>query len=1326
MSSKSVRRLIKENKKEKKLWARKEKRTRGSSVSQSSLPSVDSSVVSLNGEDERHVEEKLNSANNQAREMKRTTDCNPPLRLSDVLESNPSDGVKPIQESFHTSHDYFNDDEDSIGLEDIGLQRKQPQDVPPSGRIPDHCHDDAMQDPVQFSAAIEATAAYFDNTSRAEVVNQVDHTSQSNDEEAKLEYDQKMKQQTREATAPSSSAVITQKRKHQRKQSVLLPTDAAQDPSWFAERGLMSRSSMKLMKKEMKNRLADIIDDDSLCSDITVPDDYVHDGSAEEGHQFSNCVIEEEKKIDDNMSSLTMSQHSGSRVSFRKRVSEIDGDDDSSLEEGKEQMHVTIQVPEKFVDDISKLDFDWKTSSRTIQRHWAKNGGGLDDDDDESSSDTDSDDVDIEEMERMCNASARSFETATTRGSSQRSRSILKRKMKRTSSVSSTSSKRVSWNASNNQILGGSTKLKADSAHHTASDSVLTSCLRSNTPLVENEVIKRPSDAVPNAAKESVMPKRAPSKDKETPAFSPSLQSGVGNMSSATTTSFGDGAEEGRNRAFAEVIQSVLESKSERRKVGLSPDEVNVLHKMVKRLSNTDSESDDSTTTTSTPLEEPNVLLEDKPVPVQTVKRNFNRAETLQVSNKSKTQAEMLAKVAREMSASLERSRSHRSKQLKSNGKVEIEDNTAHLVLDKQPLPKQAEKAAKRPPSTQPSLARKESPQEETAKITATKASRDTHNIPNDGMIARDVATNKKPTLQDLIGSNKRDDARSIDARSVMCLDPRSIADPEALSSSAQQQRQKSDVLRSQNDVTAHKMEVKQTRQVSKTNIDTHEDILTLGISNLSVIMLVNIYGRLREMSMLGHASVKLRDIDVNSHQRNSRLKELRRLHLLKPKDKNKGYLETTLTAGFIVRAAIDEYEMFESCSLLENGALSTVKKASMEYDATVVTDFKAWVAESLTKNFDGQCFENGSVMRDLVDSSLEVVWISDRHPDDVSYCICVNRMTSRVIVVFRGVEGVLRRVKDSKMMDYKNPLAKESGNTDTEFMQLRAAVAKNILTPRLDTKMSIVNEIADRFNKIRGELTGRDPCHLTICGHNLGGGLATVTGFYLACNKDLELASPIQIVTFASPRVGGKEFQRSFQHLEDTGRILYARFTNMNDMISLRPFWALSGPSWKFEDWYKVSNCVLTTYFSLFSVLNIFRPKIMTQHVGMHICLDTRSVLGFDLHYRRAIGLPDELWNLIKSYFCGNSKKSSILEYHRRLRFAKKQFSSQQKRLSKRKRKELITLEECYSLQETFTAFDGDVKGSTSSLLKLVIVAFFIVIEAGLLLRIMVSHGYT
>ena len=123
-----------------------------------------------------------------------------------------------------------------------------------------------------------------------------------------------------------------------------------------------------------------------------------------------------------------------------------------------------------------------------------------------------------------------------------------------------------------------------------------------------------------------------------------------------------------------------------------------------------------------------------------------------------------------------------------------------------------------------------------------------------------------------------------------------------------------------------------------------------------------------------------------------------------------------------------------------------------------------------------------------------------------------------------------------------------------------------------------------------------------------------------------------------------------------------------------------------------------------------------------MHICLDQRSVQGFDLSYKQVDGLPEELWNLLKSYFCGNSKRSSILEFYRRMTYARQQFLKRNKGLSKRKQKKLITLQECYTLHESFEV-DGDIKRSSSSLLTYVLVAIFISIEIGLLLRLKVRY---
>lgn len=96
--------------------------------------------------------------------------------------------------------------------------------------------------------------------------------------------------------------------------------------------------------------------------------------------------------------------------------------------------------------------------------------------------------------------------------------------------------------------------------------------------------------------------------------------------------------------------------------------------------------------------------------------------------------------------------------------------------------------------------------------------------------------------------------------------------------------------------------------------------------------MLVNIYGKLREMSLLGHVSVKLRDIDVNSHQYNSRKKELKRLGEWTAADEAKGYLDNTRKAGFIVRSVMDEAELLEAEHA--RGGQNEFNHALLKYDA--------------------------------------------------------------------------------------------------------------------------------------------------------------------------------------------------------------------------------------------------------------------------------------------------------------------------------------------------------------------------------------------------------
>ena len=111
-------------------------------------------------------------------------------------------------------------------------------------------------------------------------------------------------------------------------------------------------------------------------------------------------------------------------------------------------------------------------------------------------------------------------------------------------------------------------------------------------------------------------------------------------------------------------------------------------------------------------------------------------------------------------------------------------------------------------------------------------------------------------------------------------------------------------------------------------------DILAEGMMYLSMSMLVNVYGKLREMSILGHASVKFVDLDVNSHQRISRLKEMKRRGMFEElkAEESRGFLDNTKTSESIVRMVLDEYEMCEASS--ELSPLYSASKANMQYDA--------------------------------------------------------------------------------------------------------------------------------------------------------------------------------------------------------------------------------------------------------------------------------------------------------------------------------------------------------------------------------------------------------
>jgi predicted lipase len=206
----------------------------------------------------------------------------------------------------------------------------------------------------------------------------------------------------------------------------------------------------------------------------------------------------------------------------------------------------------------------------------------------------------------------------------------------------------------------------------------------------------------------------------------------------------------------------------------------------------------------------------------------------------------------------------------------------------------------------------------------------------------------------------------------------------------------------------------------------------------------------------------------------------------------------------------------------------------------------------------DPKYFIEGSVMSNLIESSLEVVWFSDFTQNDVVYGICVQREEKKITVVFRGTVNSHNWLMNFRydMMEVPNPVDDYyPGRVDG--LSVHSGFALYLLRRRKDTRRSKMDEIFEKIETIGKELAPDGDYKLCITGHSLGGALATLFGFYCGAKLCLtpQKTKEVRIFTFASPRVGGESFLYAFQHLERAGWIRHARFSCTNDIVPLIPF---------------------------------------------------------------------------------------------------------------------------------------------------------------------------
>lgn len=238
------------------------------------------------------------------------------------------------------------------------------------------------------------------------------------------------------------------------------------------------------------------------------------------------------------------------------------------------------------------------------------------------------------------------------------------------------------------------------------------------------------------------------------------------------------------------------------------------------------------------------------------------------------------------------------------------------------------------------------------------------------------------------------------------------------------------------------------------------------------------------------------------------------------------------------------------------------------------------------------------------------------------------------IFVVFRGTRELSEwfsnaQFKQVNFLETKsNPEGiKDFGKISLGFNKMYTEFRPGILIEQswlnkifsnIDGKVRKILEKIDKFKikeqsiyqAINGFFSNSDPdinnANVYITGHSLGGALATIAA--LDITRKNKLNNPINLYTFASPRVGDNIFADKFNEFISKDKIKAFRFANSEDLVPKIPLpvWFRAGIT-KFDQ-----RLILSLSRSLFNVVTggIFDKDY--QHVGLPIYF-THQALRFE-----------------------------------------------------------------------------------------------------------------
>jgi predicted lipase len=149
---------------------------------------------------------------------------------------------------------------------------------------------------------------------------------------------------------------------------------------------------------------------------------------------------------------------------------------------------------------------------------------------------------------------------------------------------------------------------------------------------------------------------------------------------------------------------------------------------------------------------------------------------------------------------------------------------------------------------------------------------------------------------------------------------------------------------------------------------------------------------------------------------------------------------------------------------------------------------------------------------------------------------ICQANGAGDAVIAIRGTEGTLEWVHDAEFLLVPCPFLPGAGNTEDGF----TAMYKSMETDVVPGSPSVASALAT--------LPFKQPVtSLSICGHSLGGALATLLALDVAAN--LKFPDPVAY-TYASPRVGDPLFAATYNQIVKNS----FRIANRLDLVPKLP----------------------------------------------------------------------------------------------------------------------------------------------------------------------------